>query len=111
MFIDPNTKSFSGTYTYTTGDDINDRPIYRHEGGAYFAVKTVTSGFLPGWVGSNTNAGTQPGDGSGFIFEKDSLNPKCPHSVSNWKVYFNGETVDDPTFKVECDVGKINYAL
>merc|ERR1712241_1397411 len=44
-----------GTFTYTPGDDINDRPIYRQSGGnAYFAVKTVPTGYLPGWVGSNT---------------------------------------------------------
>ena len=95
-----------GTFTYTPGDDINDRPIYRQSGGnAYFAVKTTTYPSLPNWIGSNT-ANTQPGDGSGFIFEQDYLNPKCPHAVSNWKVFYNGETALDPTFKFECAVGK-----
>ena len=96
-----------GTYTYTDGDDLNDRPIYRQEGGnAYFAVKTVEEGWKPNWVGSNTDAGTQPGDGSGLIFERDYLNPKCPHAVSNWEIFFNGETNYEPTLKVECAVGR-----
>ena len=55
-------------------------------------MKTVTSGYLPNWIGSNT-ANTNPGDGAGFIFEQDYLNPKCPHAVSNWLVYINGETI------------------
>ena len=36
----------------------------------------------------------------------DYLNPKCPHAVSNWQVYYNGETTQDTTFKFECAVGK-----
>ena len=106
------TGSSLGTFTYTAGDDINDRPIYRQSGGnAYFAVKTTTYPSLPNWIGSNT-ATTNPGDGSGFIFEMDYKNPKCPHAVSNWNVYFNGETVHDTTFKFECAVGKcLNIAV
>ena len=74
-------------------------------------MKTTTSPSLPNWIGSNT-ANTNPGDGSGFIFEKDYKNPKCPHAVSNWNVYFNGETVHDTTFKFECAVGKcLNIAV
>ena len=79
-------------------------------GNAFFAVKTTTAPSLPNWVGSNT-ANTAPGDGSGFIFEKDYINPKCPHAVSNWLVYFNGETQDDPTFKFECAVGTGIFVL
>ena len=98
----------TGTFTYTAGDEINNRPIYRQTGGtAYLAVKTVSSPSLPNWIGSNTALGTQPGSGAGFLFEKDYLNPQCPHAVSNWRVYLQtGETIDDPTFKVECAVGK-----
>ena len=98
---------FEGTYTYTAGDEINNRPIYRLTGGtAYFAVKTVTSPSLPNWIGSNTAAGSEPGSGAGFIFEKDYLNPKCPHAVSNWEVYYGGQTVHDTEFKVQCAVGE-----
>ena len=52
-----------------------------------------------------------PGDGSNFVSEKDYLNPKCPHAVSNWRVFsqVSGETLDDPTFKIECVVGKLLY--
>ena len=60
---------------------------------------------LPYWIGSNTATGSNPGDGSGFIFEKDSLNPKCPHAVSNWLVYLqgnDGQILEDPTFKIQC---------
>ena len=107
--VNPHTEltgSTLGTFTYTSGDDINDRPIYRQSGGnAYFAVKTTTYPSMPNWIGSNT-ANTQPGDGSGFIFEKDYLNPKCPHAVSNWNVFFNGETIHDTAFKFDCAVGK-----
>ena len=41
-----------GTYTNTAGDDINGSPIYKKDGKQWFAVKTVPSGFVPGWVGS-----------------------------------------------------------
>ena len=33
-----------GTFTYTAGDDINDRGIYRGNTDAYYAVKTVSAG-------------------------------------------------------------------
>ena len=70
-------------------------------------MKTVSSGFKPGWVGSNTGAGTNPGDGSGFVLEKDPLNPKCPHAVANWQVFLNGNFVPDTEFKFDCAVGKL----
>ena len=67
-------------------------------------MRTVTtSGYLPRWIGSNT-ANTNPGDGAGFIFEQDYLNPKCPHAVSNWLVYINGERIHDTTLRIECVV-------
>ena len=51
---------WTGEYTYTSGDDINDRPIYR-AGTNYLAVKTVNPGFVPSWVGSSTTFGrSQP---------------------------------------------------
>ena len=60
---------------------------------------------MPNWIGSNTQFGTNPGDSAGFVFEKDYLNPKCPHAVSNWRVYrqgTDGQVLDDPTFKIQC---------
>ena len=45
-------KDMLGTYTNTAGDDINGSPIYKKDGKQWFAVKTVPSGFVPGWVGS-----------------------------------------------------------
>ena len=33
-----------GTFTYTAGDDINGRGIYRGNTDAYYAVKTVPEG-------------------------------------------------------------------
>ena len=69
----------------------------------------MASPYLPYWIGSNTATGSNPGDGSGFIFEKDSLNPKCPHAVSNWNFIIEGssEKKDDPTFQIKCVVGKL----
>ena len=66
----------------------------------------MASPYLPYWIGSNTATGSNPGDGSGFVFEKDSLNPKCPYAVSNWRVssQVSGEVLDDPTVKIECVV-------
>ena len=67
-----------GTFTYTAGDDVNNRPVYRQQGGtAYFAVKTTTSPGKAIWVGSNTVLGTEPGDEGGLIMEADLLNPKA----------------------------------
>ena len=34
-----------GTFTYTAGDDINGRGIYRGNTDAYYAVKTVPDGW------------------------------------------------------------------
>ena len=69
-----------GTFTYTDGDDINDRPIYRQTTGsetAYFAVNTVPEGYTGGWIGSNTAGGTDPGDGSGWIFGGEIYHNIC----------------------------------
>merc|ERR1719378_351809 len=57
---------FSGTWTYTAGDDINNRPIYR-KGSYAFAVATVSTGFIPFWVLTST-----PGSNSGFVFEENA---------------------------------------
>ena len=89
-----------GTFTYTFGDDINDRPIYRQSGGnAYFAMDTKT------WVGS-TSVISSPGDSNGLIFGQDNPNPKCPDAVSKWTVWSNRTLIYDPSFKFQCAVGK-----
>merc|ERR1719192_493125 len=89
-----------GEWTYTDGDDINDRPIYRKTGNNYvMAVATVPSGYKPNWV-----VGSTPGGQSGFIFEKYFKSPKCPHAVSAW-TYFSqntGNTEDDASLTVTC---------
>ena len=106
----PNHFSHSGTYTYTTDDDINGRPIYRTDRHTrVFAVKTVSEGFLASWV-----LASEPGGSSGLIFG-DYTNPKCPHAVALWSFFSQstGQITEDPTLKVACASGRsfINYTF
>ena len=95
-----------GDYQYTAGDDINGRPIYRKGTTSWFAVKTVPDGYKASWIGSIFQFG-EPGSSSGLVFESDYINPKCPHSVSGWRVYLQtGNTITDPNFTVTCAVCK-----
>jgi len=94
-----------GTFTYTAGDDINDRGIYRGNTDAYYAVKTVSAGFKAAWVASSTLLGTSPGDSSGLATESDHNAPKCPHyTTGSWSVFLQstGSSVDDSTFTITC---------
>ena len=100
-------KDMLGTYTNTAGDDINGSPIYKKDGKQWFAVKTVPSGFVPGWVGSLFQFGN-PGDSSGVVFGGAA---KCPHQLSgDWRVFLqSGGTVDDPSFTVACAASKSRF--
>ena len=96
----------SGDYTYTAGDDINGRPIYRTDRHTrMFSVKTVAEGFLPSWVLTSTAGGS-----SGLMFG-DYTNPKCPHAVALWSFFSQttSQVTEDPTLKVECASRKIRY--
>ena len=79
----------TGKFTYTAGDEVNNRPVYRQVGGtAYFAVSSPSSGQQPLWVGSNRLVGTSPGDQAGLIMEADFLNPKVSLSMCHVSVTY-----------------------
>jgi len=94
--------SWMTEFTYTAGDDINDRPIYK-AGNLWIAVKTVSEGFVPSWIVSSTDFGVDPGSGSGMIFGGSGA-PKCPTAVSSWRYFNQVETVVDETLKAVCAV-------
>ena len=86
-----------GTWTKES-NEINDRPIYK-KGSLFLAVQTVSSGYIPSWVGGVSEAGS----GSGFFFGQ-SRAPKCPHAVSAWTYYSQNSfsIEEDDSFMVTC---------
>jgi hypothetical protein len=50
--------------------DINGSPIYKADGTRWMAVKTVSTGYIPSWIVSNSNFGVEPGSGAGLMFGK-----------------------------------------
>ena len=104
----------TGDWTYTEGDNINGRPIYRKAGNDYvMSVRGADTYSKDCNVyrqdsGVEWLVGTRPGSRSGFVFSKDSEAPECPHEVSAWKYYSQntGTTEDDPFLTVACAAGK-----
>jgi len=83
------------TYTHTSGDDINDRPVYRN-GNKYIAH----SGSY--WAVSSTDYGTTVGSGSAVMIGSGSS--ACPTGAGVWEYIVNGAFTPDDQMKAVCDV-------
>ena len=58
-----------GNYTYTSGDDINGRPVYR---GAWYQYETHLS-MSPTWYFWAGNINSDPGTGYGYMISQEII--------------------------------------
>lgn len=85
-------------YNYTSGDDINGRPVYR---GAWYQYETHLS-ISPTWYYWAGTINSDPGTGGGYMFSQDRTHRKCPYAATLWKVWVSGGFVMDGSLKVKC---------